>query len=78
MKITVHVQEMPNNEGWCKYLGEKVFDSTDVSTFLVAPWVDRDTPGMLIPDGMHIIGFRFFQTENSITVYVGKGILVKI
>jgi hypothetical protein len=77
MKITVHIED------WSTplepvYLGSQEFDTADVSTFLVAPWPDSDTPGLVIPDQMHIIGFRYFQTENSIMVYVGKGILVKV
>jgi hypothetical protein len=77
MKITVHVQEMGVTEDEA-LLGSMEVNTVDFATFLVAPWKDSDTPSMLIPEGMHVIGFRYFTNENSITVYVGKGILVKI
>lgn len=77
MKITVHVEEMGVVQGGA-LLGSMEFNTADSATFLVAPWPDSNTPSMVIPDGMHVIGFRYFTNENSITVYVGKGILVKV
>ena len=75
MKITVHIQEVGVSQDEA-LLGSLEFDTADGATFLVAPWIDRDTPSMLITEGMHVIGFRYFTNENSITVYVGKGTLI--
>lgn len=74
MKIAIHLIEL---EAGCTndvYANE--FNTADIATFLVAPWSDRDTPCVIIPDGMHVVGFRFFSLENSISVYISKGKLV--
>ena len=77
MKTTIHVVAMfePGNP----IIGEYELNTADTAIFSFMPWPpDKDCPGMTIPDGMHMIGFRYFQAENSITIYVGKGLLVRI
>lgn len=77
MKMSVNVIEF-SSEGreLPLALGERIFDTADTVNFLVAPWFDSQTPGMVIPEGYHMAGFRIFTLDNSITVYVCKGKLV--
>lgn len=74
MKITIQVVEFTSATE--NVLGERVFNTVDCATFLVANWMDSDTDSMKIPDGMFLLGFRYFTNENSITVYVGQGKVV--
>ena len=75
MRMTISLIEVngvvPND-----LIGEQEFNTADVATFLVAPWTDSETPFLKIPDGFHIIDFRFFAADSSIVVHVGRGKLV--
>jgi hypothetical protein len=71
MILIINVREMDG-----PYSQDIAINTADTTTYLVSPWMDPITPYFQIPDGYHTIGFRYFQLDNSITVYIGKGKLV--
>jgi hypothetical protein len=75
MKFAIYLIEI-DAASHC-FLGQVELNTADAAVFSVMPWPpDSDHPSVPIPDGYHMIGFRFFSVENSITVYLGKGKLV--
>ena len=75
MTLTIHMVEIDNASH--NVLGQREFSSADTTIFSVMPWPpDSNHPSIALPDGYHMIGFRFFYLENSITVYVSKGKVV--